>query len=125
MNGMDRHTGRPIAGADHLLQSIDDILSTPVGTRICRRDYGSQVPEQLDQPNNELGRLRVIAAAALALMRQEGRARVRRITLSPGTSAHSAVLTITGTRTDVPGRPGFSVISTIRALSALSQRAPS
>ena len=58
-------------------------------------------------------------------MRQEGRARVRRITLSPGASAHSVVLTITGTRTDAPGRPGFSVISTIRALSALSQRAPS
>ena len=122
---MDRHTGRPIAGADHLLQSIDDILSTPLGTRIGRRDYGSLVPEQLDQPNNDLGRLRVIAAAALALMRQEGRARVRRITLSAGAAAHAAVLTITGTRTDVPGRPGFSVISTIRALSALSQRAPS
>ena len=125
MNGIDRHTGRSIAGADHLLQSIDDILSTPIGTRIGRRDYGSLVPEQLDQPNNDLGRLRVIAAAALALMRQEGRARIRRITLSPGASAHSAVLTITGTRTDVPGRPGFSAISTIRALSALSQRAPS
>lgn len=125
MNGMDRQSGCPIAGVDHLRQSIDDILSTPVGTRIGRRDYGSLVPEQLDQPNNDLGRLRVIAAAALALMRQEGRARVRRITLSPGASAHSVVLTITGTRTDVPGRPGFSVISTIRALSALSQRAPS
>lgn len=125
MNGMDRHTGRPIAGADHLIQSINDILSTPVGTRIGRRDYGSLVAEQLDQPNNELGRLRVIAAAALALMRQEGRARIRRITLAPGAAAHSVVLTITGTRNDTPARSSFTASSTIRALSALSQRTPS
>lgn len=124
MIGMDRQTGRAIGGADHLLQSIDDRLGTPLGTRVGRRDYGSLVPEQLDQPNNELGRLRVIAAAALALL-GEPRARVRRITLSAGADAHSAVLTITGTRTDIPGRPTFAATSTIRALSALSQRATS
>ena len=124
MNGMDRTTGRPLAGADHLIQSIDDRLSTPLGTRLARRDYGSLVPEQLDQPNNPLGRLRVIAAAALALM-TEPRARIRRITLGPGPDTHSAVLTITGTRTDVSGRPAFTATSTLRALSALSQRATS
>ena len=122
MIGMDRHTGRALGGADHLIQSIDDRLSTPVGTRIGRRDYGSLVPEQLDQPNNALGRLRVIAAAALALM-TEPRARVRRITLAAGAEPHSVVLTVTGTRTDIAGRPGFTATSTIRALSALSQRA--
>jgi len=122
MIGMDRQTGRAIGGVDHLLQSIDDRLSTPIGTRVGRRDYGSLIPEQLDQPNNALGRLRVIAAAALALL-AEPRARVRRITLAAGPDAHSAVLTITGTRTDVAGRPGFAATSTIRALSALSQRA--
>ena len=124
MNGMDRTTGRPLGGADHLIQSIDDRLSTPLGTRLGRREYGSLVPEQLDQPNNALGRLRVIAAAALALL-VEPRARVRRITLGPGPDAHSVVLTVTGTRTDAPGRPAFTATSTIRALSALSQRAPS
>ena len=122
MIGMDRHTGRTLGGADHLIQSIDDRLTTPVGTRIARRDYGSLVPEQLDQPNNALGRLRVIAAAALTLM-TEPRARVRRITLAAGPEAHSVVLTVTGTRTDIAGRPGFTATSTIRALSALSQRA--
>lgn len=124
MNGMDRNTGRALDGADHLIQSIDDRLSTPLGSRVCRRDYGSLVAEQLDQPNNQIGRLRVIAAAALALLR-EPRARVRRITLAPGANSHSVVLTVTGTRNDVAGNPAFTATSTIRALSALSQRATS
>ncbi|MGO2769962.1 MAG: GPW/gp25 family protein, partial [Pseudomonas taetrolens] len=28
MIGMDRHTGQPISGLDHLQQSIEDILTT-------------------------------------------------------------------------------------------------
>ncbi|MCP8892994.1 GPW/gp25 family protein [Sphingomonas faeni] len=120
MIGMDRHTGTRLAGADHLRQSIDDILGTPVGTRVGRREYGSEIPKLIDQPNHELGRVRIIAAAAHALLRQEGRARLSRIVLSPGKLPQSAILTITGRRTDVPGAPAFSISSTIRALSALA-----
>ena len=122
MIGMDRHTGTVCQGADHLAQSIDDILGTPLGTRLGRRGYGSMIPELLDQPNNDLGRMRIFAAAALALLRQEGRARLSRIVLSPGKLPHQAVLTVTGRRTDVAGNPVFSASSTIRALSALVQR---
>lgn len=120
MIGMDRHSGKRLAGGDHLGQSIDDILGTPVGTRCGRRDYGSEVPKQLDQPNNELGRVRVIAAAAQALLRQEGRARLSRVVLSPGKFPHEAVLIITARRTDVAGNPAFTHSSTVRALSALA-----
>jgi phage baseplate assembly protein W len=120
MIGMDRRTGTAIARADHLEQSIDDILSTPLGTRLGRRDYGSLVPQQLDQPNNPAGRIRIFAAAALALMRQEGRARISRVSLAPGAAPHQVVLTVTGRRTDVAGNPAFTVTSTIRALSALA-----
>lgn len=120
MIGMDRHTGKVCQGVDHLEQSIDDILGTPLGTLIGARDYGSLVPAQLDQPNNELGRTRIFAAAALALLRQEPRARVGRVTLSPGDRPHEVVLTVTGRRTDIAGHPAFTARSTIRALSALA-----
>jgi phage baseplate assembly protein W len=120
MIGMDRHTGAPIAGADHLAQSIGDILSTPIGTRLGRREYGSLVPQQLDQPNNATGRIRIFAAAALSLLRQEGRARISQVSLTPGAEPHEVVLTITGRRTDLAGNPAFSAASTIRALSALA-----
>ena len=117
---MNRYTGERLVGADHLGQSIDDILGTPVGTRCCRREYGSEVPKLIDQPNNELGRVRIVAAAAQALLRQEGRARLSRVVLSPGKLPQSAVLTITGRRTDVPGSPTFTHSSTVRAQSALA-----
>jgi len=120
MIGMDRRTGKLCQGADHLKQSIDDILGTPIGTRLGRRSYGSLIPAQLDQPNNELGRARIFAAAALALLRQEPRARVSRLTLSPGDRPHEVVLTVTGRRTDIAGNPAFSTRSPIRALSALA-----
>jgi len=109
-----------MAGADHLEQSIADILCTPLGTRLCRRGYGSLVPQLLDQPNNELGRMRIFAASALALLRQEGRARISRVVLSPGKLPHEAVITVTGRRTDTTAAAAFSISSTIRALSALA-----
>lgn len=120
MMGMDRRTGRAIDGADHLAQSIEDILTTPRATRVGRRDYGSDVPELLDQPNNDLGRLLIFAAAALALLRQEGRARLSRVSLLPGATPSTAVLRVEGRRTDVVGSRDFAVSTPIRARSALA-----
>lgn len=50
MNGMDKATGRPLVGLAHLRQSIADILTTPVGSRVMRRDYGSRLFERTDAP---------------------------------------------------------------------------
>ena len=56
---------------DHLRQSVADILSTPIGSRVMRRDYGSLVPALLDQPDNNATQARLRAAVASALMRWE------------------------------------------------------
>lgn len=104
MNGMDRHTGKPLSGAAHLAQSIGDILTTPIGARVARRDYGSHLSELIDQPMNAIGRLRLYAATALALLRWEPRIRLTRVTLT-GIAPGRYVLTITGTRTDLAARP--------------------
>lgn len=121
MIGMNRSTGKPLAGAAHLEQSIGDILGTPRGTRVGRRDYGSDLPELLDQPMNDLGRIRVFAATALALMRQEGRARLSRVSLGRGVDAGAYVLRIQGTRTDTvtPAAP-LDLSIPVRAASALA-----
>ena len=121
MIGMDRQTGRVIEGADHLRQSIADILGTPLGSRVGRRDYGSRIPELLDQPLNDATRIRVFAAAALALMRQEGRARIARIALDAGAAPGTARLTVTGRRTDVAGPAAAFAFSTpLTALGAFA-----
>lgn len=52
MLGMDRNTGREISGGAHLKQSITDILTTPIGSRVMRRDYGSRLFEKIDKPIN-------------------------------------------------------------------------
>jgi phage baseplate assembly protein W len=83
---MDRNTGALLAGADHLGQSIGDILSTPIGTRLGRRDYGSLVPQQLDQPNNATGRISPANARSTRLARRQ---RLRPVPKSRNSNAAS------------------------------------
>lgn len=118
---MDARTGKPLAGVDHLRQSIADILGTPLGTRIARRDYGSDLPELMDQPMNDLGRIRVFAATALAIMRQEKRARIERIGLAAGDVPGSFVIRIVGRRVDVAATvAALDLTIPVRAKSALA-----
>ena len=78
---MNRETGQALAGIDHLRQSVADIITTPIGSRVMRRTYGSLVPALLDQPLNKTTQMRVAAAATSALMRWEPRLLVRKIRL--------------------------------------------
>jgi phage baseplate assembly protein W len=50
MNGMDNLTGKSLADLAHLRQSIADILTTPIGSRVMRRDYGSRIFQRIDAP---------------------------------------------------------------------------
>lgn len=103
MNGLDRNTGKRLSGNAHLAQSIGDILTTPLGSRLMRRDYGSMLFDLIDQPLNGATRLLVYAATALALRVWEPRIRLRRVHLdmTNGATGH-AVLTIEADRTDLP-----------------------
>ena len=76
---MNRHTGQRLDALAHLRQSIGDILATPIGSRVMRREYGSLVPELIDHPDNIATQVRVYAAVASALMRWEPRFRLTRI----------------------------------------------
>lgn len=79
--GMNANTGRAISGTAHLAQSIGDILSTRVGTRVERRQYGSNVPDYIDAPMTAVQRTRMYGAAAAALLRWEPRLKLARIQL--------------------------------------------
>ena len=50
MRGMDRNTGRALEGIAHLRQSIRDILTTPIGSRVMRWEYGSRLFRLVDAP---------------------------------------------------------------------------
>lgn len=78
---MNAHTGKKMHRAEHIRQSINDILSTPVGSRVMRREYGSLLPRLIDQPLNGPTLLRAYAACATALMLFERRVQISAIQL--------------------------------------------
>lgn len=48
---MNRETGGAISTVEHIGQSISDILTTRLGTRVMRREYGSLLPDLVDHPS--------------------------------------------------------------------------
>lgn len=79
MIGVDRRTGQPLSGLDHLKQSIEDILTTPLGSRRMRPDYGSNLRRFVDLPVNEGWKSAVQAEVARALGRWEPRVQLERV----------------------------------------------
>lgn len=76
MSGMNAQTGRTLDGLEHIRQSIRDILLTPIGSRVMRRDYGSLLPELIDQPTGHGVLLQLRAAVVMALTQWEPRVRL-------------------------------------------------
>ena len=79
MIGISAETGAPLDGARHLEQSVRDILTTPVGSRVMRRDYGSELPRLVDAPLDGATLVRIYAASAEALERWEPRLALDRV----------------------------------------------
>ena len=100
MAGMARSSGKVLEGLEHIKQSVADILSTPIGTRVGRREYGSLLPELIDQPMTPANILRVYAASAVAISRNEDRLALRRVSLTAGDRPGNATITIDADRTD-------------------------
>lgn len=82
MRGMNAADGTALSGLDHLRQSVRDILTTRVGTRVMRRDYGSDLPRLVDRPMNPALTLDLYAATAKALRRWEPRLRLLRVAIA-------------------------------------------
>ena len=97
---MSNGTGRTLESRQQLAQSIADVLTTPIGSRVMRREYGSQLADLIDWPLNSATRLQAYAATAMALMRWEPRIRLSRVQLTLGDVAGQAILDLEGTLTD-------------------------
>jgi phage baseplate assembly protein W len=96
MGGMSATTGKALGGFDHLRQSIRDILSTPLGSRVHRRDYGSDLPLLVDRPINPSLVTQMVAATADALNRWEPRLRLERINIDRVTADGQIELSLVG-----------------------------
>jgi phage baseplate assembly protein W len=107
--GFDRTTFQPLDGWDHVVQSIHDILLTPVGSRVSPwivtaangerlsiREYGSRLLRHIDKPLNDATLTDIVQDVAEALDRWEPRVRVeivRPVEASPGLLVIELVVT--------------------------------
>ncbi|TMJ19015.1 MAG: oxidoreductase [Alphaproteobacteria bacterium] len=123
MRGMNAVTGAAIEGEDHLAQSIADILTTPIGSRVMRRDYGSLLFELIDKPFNAVTRALLHAATAIALGRWEPRLLLRRVLISKGDVAGAVVVAIEGERLDRPSPNSLTRLTIPIRLSGAMQAA--
>lgn len=79
--GMNRNTGRTITDAGHISQSVSDILRTPVGSRVMRREYGSLLSSLIDMPQNDALNLQMMCACYMALLKWEPRVTISSLTI--------------------------------------------
>lgn len=98
-SGMSRYTGTELTDIDHIRQSVRDILITPIGSRVMRREYGSLLSALIDQPQNEAVKLQVMAACYVAILKWEPRISLTAITFESYFNGQM-VVDITGVRRD-------------------------
>lgn len=96
MAGMHAATGRPLAGIAHVRQSVRDVLLTRVGTRVGRREYGSELMGLVDRPATPALFVDLYAATAEALARWEPRFRLRSVRAAAAAADGRITLTLTG-----------------------------
>lgn len=80
--GMNRNTGQTVTNIEHLRQSVRDILLTPQGSRVARREYGSLLSALIDQPQNPALHLQIMSAVYMALSRWEPRITLNSIVIN-------------------------------------------
>lgn len=114
---MNRQTGGTITTLEHIRQSIADILTTRIGSRVMRREYGSQLVDLIDQPGNPATRLLAYAAIAMAVMRWEPRVRLSRVQLTDASMAGQFELTIEATLVDSNEQQSLSIPLSMGALA--------
>lgn len=76
---MNRETGKPLSATDHIRQSVQDILSTPLGSRVMLPGYGSNLLRLVDHPADHVTAVRVVMATAVAIARWEPRVTINTI----------------------------------------------
>ncbi|MBU1605788.1 MAG: GPW/gp25 family protein [Gammaproteobacteria bacterium] len=111
MKGMNSTTGKAIEDDAWIAQAVADVLLTPIGTRVMRRDYGSLLPALIDQPLNHATALQLYAASAGALRRWVPQLTLTRCRLIKGANddqgGGTAELEIEGHRADLPKPNSF------------------
>lgn len=71
--GFNREAGASLPGFQHVEQSIGVILTTPIGSRVMRREFGSELFDLIDRPMTDQVILAIYSAVVSAISRWEPR----------------------------------------------------
>lgn len=80
---ISRETGKPITLVQHIEQSIMDIITTRIGSRVMLRDYGTLLPEMVDKPGSDYTLMLLMASTTMALLTYEPRIILSRVLFIP------------------------------------------
>ena len=95
--GINDLTGAPVSDWEHTQQSIQKILSTPIGSRLMRRTFGSDLPDLIDAKMVKKNILAVYSSAAAAIEKWEPRYRMKSGSLEEAGATGRVTFAITGT----------------------------
>lgn len=95
--GFNRHSGRLLTDWAHVQQSIEVILTTPLGSRVMRRDFGSELYDLVDRKMTSRLVLALYAASAVAIRRWEPRFRLTRAAVTESGATGRLGLALYGT----------------------------
>ena len=70
---MSRYNESVLTEIEHINQSLEDIATTPIGSRLMRRDYGTLLANLIDQPISEVLYLKIYSTLYTAYVRWEDR----------------------------------------------------
>lgn len=91
---MSRATGFAVTELEELQQSVADILTTPIGTRLMRRPYGSDLLGLVDQLLCDATAVQAKSMTVIALRRRKPRLNLTRIrpTVAPQCSRYLPII---------------------------------
>lgn len=98
MAGIDAVSGNTLDELADIRQSVARIVTTPIGSRVMRRTFGSHLFDLVDAPGSPLGAMRVIAAAADGIARWEKRVVMKSGRLTVGLDGRATLSTVLAVR---------------------------
>lgn len=76
MSLISRTTGKTLTDFEHMVESIQTILTTPIGSRYFNREFGSDLFDLIDGPINEDTKIDIYAEVIGAIEKWEPRFKV-------------------------------------------------
>jgi phage baseplate assembly protein W len=109
LDATDALTGT-VDGFERVQQAIEVILRTRKGTRVQRRDFGSDIIGMIDRPMNEFTIMDAIMSIVEPIHKWEPEFRVKRVRVEEASSGGNLALAIEGVYTPQNKKAAIDIV---------------